>query len=575
MCLVSIFDMRSSKRAARSTFQRMANRQTYVQIHPKDNVIVALQDLPKGTAIAHHGGHFNLYTDIAAKHKFTTTPLNTGDEVVMYGVLVGKATRPIEQGEWISTDNLTHKAEAYTVARRSVYAWQAPDVEMWRHRTFMGYHRSDGSVGTRNFWLVIPLVFCENRNILLLKDAFERELGFAQPEKYRWQVRQMLDLVKGGQEASIDDLVFEDTGLHTPARNPYFPNVDGIKFLTHEMGCGGTNEDCQVLAEVFAGFCINPNVAGITVLSLGCQKTQIEDVMAEINRRSPHFDKPILYYNQQTYGTEHALMTTAVRDTFKGLIEINKIKRQPAPLSKINLGLKCGGSDGFSGISANPALGHASDILVTLGGKTLLAEFPELCGVEQDLINRCEAESDAEKFVHLMDTYAAQAKAVGSSFDMNPSKGNIKDGLITDAIKSAGAAKKGGNAPVSGVLRYTEQPVKSGLHLLCTPGNDVLATTGMAASGANLIVFTTGLGTPTGNAVTPTAKVSTNTRLAEKMTDIIDFNSGKIISGEETISENGEAMLEYLIGLASGEYLTKAEILGQDDFIPWRTGINL
>jgi altronate hydrolase len=308
---------------------------------------------------------------------------------------------------------------------------------------------------------------------------------------------------------------------------------------------------------------------------LGCQKTQIEDVQAEIFKRNPHFDKPILYYNQQTYGTEHALMSAAIRDTFKGLIEINKIVRKPAPLSKIHLGLKCGGSDGFSGISANPALGHVSDILTTLGGTTLLAEFPELCGVEQDLINRCEKVEDAEKFIVLMDNYAAQAAAVGAGFDMNPSKGNIKDGLITDAIKSAGAAKKGGNAPVSGVLNYTEQPVKSGLHLLCTPGNDVLATTGMAASAANLIVFTTGLGTPTGNAITPTVKVSTNSRLAAKMTDIIDFDSGKIISGDETIAENGDAMLEYLIGLASGEYLTKAEILGQDDFIPWRRGINL
>jgi altronate hydrolase len=311
------------------------------------------------------------------------------------------------------------------------------------------------------------------------------------------------------------------------------------------------------------------------VLSLGCQKTQIEDLQAEIKARSSRFDKPMLYFNQQTYGTEHALMSAAVRETFKGLIEINKIERQPTPISKINLGLKCGGSDGFSGISANPALGHVSDILTTLGATTMLAEFPELCGVEQELINRCETAESAEKFIVLMSTYAAQAEAVGAGFDMNPSKGNIKDGLITDAIKSAGAVTKGGSAPVSGVLRYTEQPKKGGLHLLCTPGNDVLATTGMAASAANLIVFTTGLGTPTGNAVTPTAKMSTNTKLSEKMPDIIDFNCGKIISGEETIAENGEAMLNYLIGLASGEYLTKAEILGQDDFIPWRTGINL
>jgi altronate hydrolase len=550
-------------------------KQTYAQMHPADNVLVALQDLKKGTHIEQNGCNITLQSDIEAKHKFTTTPLSTGDEVIMYGVLVGKATRPIAQGEWISTNNLRHESEGYSLEKRQAVTWTAPNVDKWRDRTFMGYHRNDGSVGTRNYWLVIPLVFCENRNIMILKDAFERELGFAQPEKYRWQVHQLLELYKAGKIADIDSIKSEDIDDTPSVKNRFFPNVDGIKFLTHEMGCGGTNYDCQVLAEVFAGFCLNPNVAGITVLSLGCQKTQMDDVEAEIRKRNPHFDKPILYYNQQTYGTEHALMSAAIRDTFKGLIDINKMERQPAPISKINLGLKCGGSDGFSGISANPALGHVSDILVTLGGTTILAEFPELCGVEQDLINRCETVEDAEKFIVLMDTYASQAAAIGAGFDMNPSKGNIKDGLITDAIKSAGAAKKGGNAPVSGVLRYTEQPKKGGLHLLCTPGNDVLATTGMAASTANLIVFTTGLGTPTGNAVTPTAKVSTNSPLAAKMTDIIDFDSGKIISGEETIAENGDAMLEYLIGLASGTYLTKAEILGQDDFIPWRTGINL
>jgi altronate hydrolase len=341
------------------------------------------------------------------------------------------------------------------------------------------------------------------------------------------------------------------------------------------MGCGGTNQDSQTLAAVFAGFCLNPNVAGITVLSLGCQKTTLEDLQSEIQLRSSHFDKPILYYDQQTYGTEHALMTAAIRDTFKGIVAINAIDRVPVPLAKLNVGLKCGGSDGFSGISANPALGYLSDVLTTLGGNTLLAEFPELCGVEQALIDRCEREEDAEKFIVLMEEYAAQAAAVGAGFDMNPSKGNIKDGLITDAIKSAGAAKKGGDAPVASVLHYTEQPARDGLHLLCTPGNDVLATTGMAASGANIILFTTGLGTPTGNAVTPTVKISTNTRLAERMPDIIDFNSGKVISGEETIAENGAALLEWVIGLASGNYRTKAELLGQDDFIPWRRGVNL
>jgi altronate hydrolase len=239
------------------------------------------------------------------------------------------------------------------------------------------------------------------------------------------------------------------------------------------------------------------------------------------------------------------------------------------------VGLKCGGSDGFSGLSANPAIGHLSDVLGALGGKTVLAEFPELCGAEQDLIDRTADDAKAGKFIRLMQTYSAQAEAAGSGFDMNPSPGNIKDGLITDAIKSAGAAKKGGNAPVADVLDYAEPAVAPGLSLLCTPGNDVEATTGMAGSGTNLILFTTGLGTPTGNPICPVVKISTNTALKNRMPDVIDFDSGPIIDGEQTIPQNGDLLLEWLIQLASGEVTTKAEQLGQDDFIPWKRGVSL
>ncbi len=256
-------------------------------------------------------------------------------------------------------------------------------------------------------------------------------------------------------------------------------------------------------------------------------------------------------------------------------MEANKNERQPAPLSQLTPGLECGGSDGFSGISANPALGYTSDLLVALGGKTILSEFPELNGVEQELINRCTKKENAEKFAEIMQKYSKRAEEVGSGFDMNPSPGNIKDGLITDAMKSAGAAKKGGTSPVVDVLDYTEQATQPGLNLLCTPGNDVESTTGLAGSGANLIVFTTGLGTPTGNPISPTVKMSSNNVLTEKMNDLIDINAGTIISGEDTIESKGEELLELLIKIANGDQLTKAESLGQDDFIPWKRGVSL
>jgi altronate hydrolase len=232
-------------------------------------------------------------------------------------------------------------------------------------------------------------------------------------------------------------------------------------------------------------------------------------------------------------------------------------------------------ADGFSGISANPALGYVSDVLVSLGGSVILAEFPELCGVEQELSDRCVDVPTAERFISLMRTYSARAEADGSGFYANPSPGNIKDGLITDAIKSAGAAKKGGNSPVAAVLDYPEKVTKPGLNLLCTPGSDVESTTAEVGSGANVVLFTTGLGTPTGNPITPVIKLSTNTKTALRMPDIIDINCGTIIEGTETIDQVGERILNYVIDVASGVVQPKSVQLGQDDFIPWKRGVSL
>ncbi|SMC91112.1 UxaA family hydrolase [Pedobacter nyackensis] len=555
--------------------------QRVLKVHPADNVIVALQNLKEGEVVVYENEEFVLLEDIDAKHKFVTKQLQKGDELIMYGVLVGKAQQGIKVGQRISTANLKHDAEDFSVSkRRPLPKWQAPNVDKWINRTFNGYHRSDGKVGTANYWLVIPLVFCENKNILKLRDAFDKALGFGVSEAYQNQVEDLVARFKDGgvekvKEYQTQDPAIEMGSLDTGNQEKVFKHVDGIKFLTHEMGCGCTNEDAQRLAALFAAYACNPNVGGITILSLGCQKTRFQDFLEEVKSRNPQFDKTILFFEQQQYGTESAMLSAAIKETFIGLTELNNVERTPAPLSALTIGLKCGGSDGFSGISANPVLGHLSDLLVALNGKTLLAEFPELCGVEQDLINRCEDQQAAFKFEKLMRSYAAIAESQHAGFDMNPSAGNIKDGLITDAIKSAGAAKKGGTAPVKSVLNYTELPEAPGLHLVCTPGNDVLATTGQTASGATIILFTTGLGTPTGNPVCPVVKISTNTILAQKMPDIIDFDCGGIIRGETTIEKKAEELLEYCIKLASGDYLTKSQLLRQDDFIPWQQNVNL
>jgi len=239
------------------------------------------------------------------------------------------------------------------------------------------------------------------------------------------------------------------------------------------------------------------------------------------------------------------------------------------------VGLKCGGSDGFSGLSANPAIGHTSDLLAALGGRTILAEFPELCGVEQELIDRAINGEVGDRFIHLMQEYAKRAQAVGAGFDMNPSPGNRRDGLLTDAMKSAGAAKKGGTSPVTAVLDYPEYSKEPGLNLLCTPGNDVECVTAQVGAGCSVVLFTTGLGTPTGNPIAPVVKLSTNNALAKRMPDIIDVDTGPVISAESTIERMGEHILDFVIQVANGEVRTKAEQKSQEDFIPWKRGVSL
>jgi altronate hydrolase len=491
----------------------------------------------------------------------------------MYGVIVGTAVKPIPRGGLLTVGNLHHQAAAFH-QKTDEFAWAPPDVSRWNEREFLGYRRSDGQIGTRNYWIVVPLVFCENRNIGVLKQAFEEELGFAAPRGYRSQVAELARLYRDGrgEEIKTHALLGENA---SPERSRVFENVDGVRFLLHDGGCGGTREDASNLCGLIAGYIHHPNVAGATVLSLGCQHAQIPILRAELRKRNPNFDKPLVIVEQQQSGTESAMLTQAIRETFLGLMKANECRRVGAPLSSLCLGLKCGGSDGFSGLSANPAIGHTSDLLAALGGRTILSEFPELCGVEQELINRSRSTEVSDRFMRLMTSYNARAKAVGSGFEMNPSPGNMRDGLLTDAMKSAGAAKKGGTSPVTAVLDYPEYATEAGLHLQCTPGNDVECVTAQVGAGASVVLFTTGLGTPTGNPIAPVVKLSTNSALARRMPDIIDVDTGGIVSGEKTIEQTGEDILEFVIQVASGKIRTTAEEKGQEDFIPWKRGVSL
>jgi altronate hydrolase len=542
-----------------------------LKVHDADNVLVALVNLAKGESVVYENERYTIQDNVNAKHKFFTNDMQPGDHVIMYGVLVGTAQQFIPKGGLMSTLNVKHAATPY-IYRKTDYHWAAPDITKFAGKTFNGYHRTDGSVGTANYWLFIPTVFCENRNLDVIREALYNELGYAVTDKYKQFTHQLLQASLQGEDINAVDIFSLPEVSKT---NRPFKNVDGIKFLNHQGGCGGIRQDAAVLSKLLAAYANHPNVAGVTLLSLGCQNLQVQDFKNDLKNLNPDFDKPLLIFEQQQSQSEEQLIADAIKQTFTGLIEINKLKREPAALSKLCIGVKCGGSDGFSGISANPAVGYCSDLLVALGGKVLLAEFPELCGAEQNLIDRTMEESSARKFMRLMKAYSDAAEAAGSGFHMNPSPGNIKDGLITDAIKSNGAAKKGGTSPVVDVLDYTEPATKPGLSLVCTPGNDVEATTGKAASGATLILFTTGLGTPTGNPVCPTIKVSSNSNLTKRMNDIIDIDTGPVIEGDKTIEQMGEEILEYCIKAASGEVIPKAVLLNQDDFIPWKRGVSL
>jgi altronate hydrolase len=540
-----------------------------LQIHPDDNAVVALVDLHPGEVFLIGQQSVVIKNKIPAKHKFTAIELKRNESIIMYGSLVGKSTAAIDAGSLLNTGNVAHATLEYAYSNYK-YQWQPPDISHYYNRNFYGYHRNDGAVGTANYWIFMPTVFCENRNLDIIKEAFQEGLGYAVSGKYKNFVNDLATCF-----ITTGDIMNVEFSPVIEQQKRLFKNIDGIKFLNHQGGCGGIRQDAAMLSKLLAAYANHPNVAGVTVLSLGCQNLQVEDFRNDLKKMNSNFDKPLFIFEQQHSKSEEELIVTAIKKTFEGLIKADKIERKPAPLSKLCVGVKCGGSDGFSGISANPAVGYCADLLVALGAKVLLAEFPELCGVEQNLIDRMANKANAEKFASLMQNFENGVIKAGSGFHMNPSPGNIKDGLITDAMKSAGAAKKGGTSPVVDVLDYAEPALKPGLSLVCTPGNDVEATTGKAAAGATLILFTTGLGTPTGNPVCPTIKISSNSALAVRMKDIIDIDTGPIIAGKKSIAAMGEEILEYCIKVASGEAIPAAVRLNQDDFIPWKRGVSL
>jgi len=302
-----------------------------LKVHPKDNVIVALQNLSKGETVSLDDVDYVLQEDVPAKHKFYANDMKRGEPVTMYGVLVGKVQYDVLHGTRMSTENLKHAAEPYAY-RAFQYDWHAPDVFKFEGKTFNGYHRNDGSVGTANYWLFIPTVFCENRNLDVIREALHNELGYAVTEKYKQKTKLLKELYTSGKNINDANLNVTESIVHT---NRIFKNVDGIKFLNHQGGCGGIRQDAAVLSKLLAAYADHPNVGGVTILSLGCQNLQVQDLLDDLKERNPNFNKPLHVFEQQQSQSEDELITEAIRKTFSGLIEINKQERKPASLNKL------------------------------------------------------------------------------------------------------------------------------------------------------------------------------------------------------------------------------------------------
>ncbi len=513
--------------------------QPYLQIDEHDNLLVALKPLAKGERYTIGSKTVEIRQDIPEKHKFSLVDLEQGEQAIMYGIIVGSTTQPVQAGELISTANLHHATSTVDNARKS-FTWHPPAPFANQQSEFMGFRRHDGRCGTANYWIFIPLVFCSNQELLLLKDILPRLLGYTKPSRYEEFASTLIEQMRAGTALSPPPVLSGSSGSWKPR---LFPNIDGIKFLTHNLGCGGTRSDARSLCALLAGYITHPNVAGATVISLGCQNAEISMLKHEINDRDPDCRKPVLFFDRQSWNQPQEMTEAIIQQTLQEMAEANKAIRTPVPVSELIIGVECGGSDGFSGISANPVIGKTIDHLVAAGGSSILSEFPELCGVENELISRCSSDETSERFIRLLSSYRNHALHFGVDFDMNPSPGNIRDGLITDAMKSAGAAKKGGTSPIVRVLDYTERLEHKGLNLLCTPGGDVESTTAMVGSGANLIMFSTGLGTPTGNAIVPVIKVSSNSTIARRLSYMIDFDTGPVLSGERTIPSLSEDLM--------------------------------
>lgn len=535
-------------------------------VAPQDNLAVALKPIEAGTVLSFDHQLLMIKERVFPKHKFLLKPVQQGKPLLMYGEVVGISTRNLEPGEVLHKQDLL--AEGVQRREPLLASRRVPLNSPHPMPYFQGIDRGPAGVGTRNHLLLCYTVPCAR--IVTEKIAMACRLAYGYEVISRYLRRaQYLANIKGEKSNP------EDPQPPLQDSRP-FPGVDSIVVLHHEGGCGMPDYgDVDTLMRWITHYIRNPNVGGALVLGLGCEKTTLNRLEKEyLDPIREHLQKPIRLLNHQTIGAESAIVEAGIDGVYEILTQINRVERKPFPLSALVLGTKCGGSDGFSGLSANPTLGVVSDWVVSSGGAVLLPEVPEMFGAEQILAERAISEEVGRQVLALVDRYQEYAGRIGVSLNENPSLGNIEDGLLSIQMKSLGAIRKAGNAPVAGVLEYAQWVPGPGLYLLDTPGYDVISTSALPASGATIGVFTTGLGTPFGNPIMPVIKVSTNSTLARRMPDVIDFDAGTIIEGKETIEEAGKRLFQLVLEVASGK-LTKNELSEHRESAFWQRQVNL
>jgi altronate hydrolase len=501
-------------------------------LHPSDNVAVLKRPLKPGDELLHGDRSLVVSQPIGAGHKLAIEDIAKGAEVRKYGQPIGVAGVSIAPGQHVHTHNLV--IQEYT--RNFDHPADVRAVESFplqEMRYFLGYLRPDGRVGTRNYIAVISSVNCSASVSGYVRDKFR-----------------------------------------TPDFHREFPHVDGVVAFTHKSGCGlDPGEPQRVLARVLAGLARHPNISGFVLIGLGCEVNQVEDLRrgARLDENSPG-EKP-LFINIQAAGGVRKTVESSVAAVSRLLGAANDLRRTRQPISKLVLAENCGGSDGYSGISANPALGVAADQLVRYGASVVLAETPEIYGAEHLLVRRAVSSEVAEKLIRRIRWWEEHARLHRCSLDNNPSPGNKAGGLSNIYEKSLGAVAKAGQSPLTAVYEYAEPISSPGLCFMDTPGYDPVSMTGLVAGGCNIAVFTTGRGSVYGCKPAPCIKVASNTALFRWMEEDIDVNAGTIVDGTETLHLVGQRIFEKIIAVASSEK-TKSELagIGDEEFAPWQLG---